>query len=126
MTLGRRSNPLYDVIAPESLTLYIDGTILKTEAQIIAEPKVVVRPTPGVAALSGSLLCAEGWVATYDAAAAAIGNCPSEDGARDPPPPRRRRRRHRRRRRRAGRRRRTQQHREGARIRTRSTRSSSR
>ena len=81
---------LYDVIAPESLTLYIDGTLLKTEAQIIAEPKVVVRPTPGVAALSGSLLCAEGTFATYESPPPPpppAPNCPSEDFCAILPPP---------------------------------------
>ena len=121
---------LYDVIAPESLTLYIDGTLLKTEAQIIAEPKVVVRPTPGVAALSGSLLCAEGTFATYESPPPPpppAPNCPSEDFARSCRRRRRRRRRHRRRRRRAGRRRRTATTpRRRSPIRTRSTSSSSR
>ena len=49
--------PLYDIVAPETLQVHVDESLVLAEAAIVAEPPVIVTATPGSALLSGSLIC---------------------------------------------------------------------
>ena len=57
--------PEYDITAAETLAVHIDGSLVISEAAIVAQPPVPITVDPGVATLYGSLICESGYFETY-------------------------------------------------------------